>query len=526
MMPAERQERAGQRLPEISASSRIPFTLWLVLGLTAALSLAWSHYKLLSQDEFFVLQTDSVRSWAEMVHIQRHYPISLDPLVYHSLAHAATRLFGATAFALRLPSLLGFLLMQACLFGIARRLADARAGVVAAAFPALTQTLLYSAEGRPYGLLLGFYALALLNWQKAARAEPSRRSALVLLAGAVGLTLNTHYFGVLLLVPLCGAELYRTWVRRRIDFGVAGAIAVGMACIAAALPFQRAAGEFRRHYYNAGAIGFHAVTQAYRSLFVDYTMLSAGMQRVIAALFAVLALGLVWAVVQRLHSRAAAIPPAESVFLLLLAALPFFGFLLARFVTHSIEVRYVLGAIVGVAAFVALVAAPSLQRDGQWRVALTCVLLLMLGTNLLRVRYEMHVTAGTLAGLEVPATVKTDVLASPSGLLYFQNVGRFELAQYYMPDLALRARTALVYSSDEEIRFDGHDTEALTGAHMRYFTGLHVVPYEQLRSTPGEHVFVLYHSGWDWTDSAFAAGNAQVKSLGPAAGGDAAAVRF
>ena len=57
----------------------------------------------------FVLQTDSVSSLRELINIQRNYPISLDPLVFHVLAHACTKIFGPTALALRLPSIFGFL---------------------------------------------------------------------------------------------------------------------------------------------------------------------------------------------------------------------------------------------------------------------------------------------------------------------------------------------------------------------------------------------------------------------------------
>ena len=136
---------------------------------TAAVSLAWSHTKLLSQDEMYEFQTDSVPSLAELVHVQRTWPISLDPLLYHALSHGAMRVFGAGAFAQRLPALAGFLLMQVCLFFFVRNLAGERAGAVAAAFPAVTATLFYAVEGRPYGLMLGLYALALWCWQVAER---------------------------------------------------------------------------------------------------------------------------------------------------------------------------------------------------------------------------------------------------------------------------------------------------------------------------------------------------------------------
>ena len=79
--------------------------------------------------------------------VQRTEPISLDPLLYPLLAHAGMKAFGAGAFALRLPALMGFLLMQVCLFFFVRRLAGERAGVVAAAFPALTATLYLLGRG-------------------------------------------------------------------------------------------------------------------------------------------------------------------------------------------------------------------------------------------------------------------------------------------------------------------------------------------------------------------------------------------
>ena len=154
--------------------------------LTAVLALTWSHTKVMSQDEMYAFHTYSVPSVAELVHVQRTEPISLDPLLYPLLSHAGMKAFGTTAFALRLPALLGFLLMQLCLFFFVRNLAGERAGVVAAAFPALTATLFYSAEGRPYGLMLGLYALALLCWQIATSEAGNREQTAGMGAGGAG----------------------------------------------------------------------------------------------------------------------------------------------------------------------------------------------------------------------------------------------------------------------------------------------------------------------------------------------------
>ncbi len=67
---------------------------------------------------------------------------------------------------------------------------------------------------------------------------------------------------------------------------------------------------------------------------------------------------------------------------------------------------------------------------------------------------------------------------------------------------------------------------ALTATHMEHFAGVPVVSYEELKKEPGEHVFVLCHSGWDWTDQAFAQDGAKVRPLGKAMGGDVVAVKF
>jgi 4-amino-4-deoxy-L-arabinose transferase-like glycosyltransferase len=507
-------------------SLALPWTAVVFLILTAVISLLWSHHKLMSQDEFFVLQTDSVPSYAQLIHIQHSYPISLDPLVYHTLAHVAINLFSAGAFALRLPSLLGYLLMQLCLFYFVRRVANENAAIFALAFPAMTATLFYSAEGRPYGLLLGFYGLAMVSWQTATRRQSQRTGSLIVLALAVALTLNTHYFGVLLLLPLCAAELFRTIQRRRLDLPVAAAIIVGMACIAFALPFEKSAAEFRKNYYNAGEVGYHAITQAYRSLFMDYTHASLSIQHFAAIGLIVFAALLVFGSIRQLRSKDLQLPLAELVFLVVLAALPFFGFLLAFFVTHSIEVRYVLGAILALSILLTIALCSLLRRTNTATLTLSALAVAIVITGAIRIHAEQAKTTDFIASLTLSPQIKAAILSSPNRLLYLQEMGTFEVASYYEPDPDVRSRMALVYSSNQELLWSRRDTESLTALHMRHFTGFPIISWEQLSTQPGDHVFVLLHSGWNWTDQALAAAHADITLLGPAMGGDAASVRF
>jgi hypothetical protein len=502
---------------------------------TAAVSLVWSHVKLMSQDEMYEFQTDSVRSLAELVHVQRTWPISLDPLLYHALSHGAMQVIGVGAFAQRLPALAGFLLMQVCLFFFVRRMAGERAGAVAASFPALTATLYYAVEGRPYGLLLGLYALALLCWQAAAREAGSREQgtgnsgrawALVGLALAIAATINAHYFGILLLGAVFVAEGFRTFERRRVDWGVWAAILVGMTGFLATRPFLKAAGEFRKNYYNGGSVGLHDITRAYRSIFVDYTKMPMPVQHAWMVALVVFAAGLVWGCWRVWRGRGLRIPAAEWVLLLALAALPFGGYLLARFVTHSIEVRYVLGAVVAISAMLAVAMAARLERDGVFTAVMVVMGLGIVGTGAVRIHAEQRKTAERLASLVLPSDLKNALDANADGRLYVQDMGAFEEDRYYEPDADVQARMTLVYSRAEELRWNRHDTMALTAMHMQHFTGLPVVSYEELRARGGEHIFVLYHSGWDWTDQAFAADGARVRPVGGAMGGDVAAVEF
>ena len=288
-------QSAGKSAPTSSRDGTRLAAL-LILLLTAAVAFTWSHVKLLSQDEIFVLQTDSVSSLRELINIQRHYPISLDPLVFHVLAHACTKLFGPTALALRLPSIFGFLADAGL-----HLLRDARHRRLACCVDCdgVSCISLRRCSMLPKPVLmaccLAFMRLHSWRGRLLRAAAKDATGSLIILAVAIALTLNTHYFGILILVPICIAEFIRTLLRRRVDW-VAGdrlAILIGMAGIVFALPFQKAAGEFRKHYYNAGAISVRAVSQAYRSLFVNYTTQPLAIQRLEDVLLVVFALGLI-----------------------------------------------------------------------------------------------------------------------------------------------------------------------------------------------------------------------------------------
>ncbi len=512
-----------------SGTAGLPMLGWAILLLTAVMSVTWSMHRLLWQDEIFSLQTDRVATLGEVLRIQRSYPISLEPPPYHVLSHAAMAVFGPTAFALRLPAFAGYLLMQFCLYFFVRNMAGRRAGLVAMAIPALTWTMYYSTEGRPYGVLLGSYAMAALCWQIASRrAGPpasSRVWPLVGLAAALALTLNVHFYGVLLLVPLCGAELVRTLVRRRLDGGMLAAIGVGMASLVATIPYVKASGEFKKHYYVA-AISAHMLTQPYRQMLLDYTEYPKAVQTALMLVILLAGAAVAWACARAVRRRVVVVPVAEGAMVLLLVLIPAFAFVLGRLVTHALEVRHSIGAIVGISVLIAIAMTPALRRKSVFYGVMAAMLVGIVVVNSVRTRQSITAKQQTLAELTMAPGLKAEVDAVPDRNIYFPYLGKWEVVSQYEPDPELRSRLVFVYSLDEELGRQRHDTMYLSGIHTKKFSSLPIVSYDELRRTPGEHIFAVFHSDWDWTAAAFAEEAAHVEPMGQAFGADLVKVRF
>jgi len=506
----------------------LPVLGWVILLPTAVMSATWSLHKLLWQDEIFSFQTDRVATFGEVLRIQRYYPISLEAPLYHVLSHAAMTVLGPTAFALRLPAFVGYLMMQMCLYFFVRNLAGQWAGLVAMAVPALTWTMYYSAEGRPYGVLLGSYALTALCWQIASRrgeAGTSRMWPLVGLVVALAVTLNVHFYGVLLLVPICGAELVRTVVRRRVDGGMVAAIAVGMASLVATVPFIKASGEFKKHYY-VSAISAHMMTQPYRQMMLDYTSYPKAVQTVLVCVILLAGVAVVWGCLRAVLRRSAVVSVAEWAMILLLVLMPVFAFLLGRTVTHALEVRHSIGAIVGISVLIAIAFTAAVRRTSVFYGVIAAVLVGIVVVNAMRIREAAAAGRQVMAELTLTPELKAAVDASDDRNIYFQDLGMWEVASLYEPDLELRSRLVLVYSLNEEMSRRRHDTMYLTAMHTKKFSDQPIMSYDDLRTVPGEHTFATFHSGWSWTDDAFAEEALHVEPLGPGFGGDLVKVQF
>jgi hypothetical protein len=193
-------------------------------------------------------------------------------------------LFGQNEWAVRLPGTIGFLLMGVCLMSFVARYTSALWGFIAVMFVLLSGAYPYSAQARPYGLILGFAACALLCWQSTAE-ERWRKLALVGLSTSLVLAFMTHYYALLLFFPIVVGEAARTWAQRRIDWPVWAAIVVAVPSLLVVCPLlsrslKDIAASSGRSYLSAG-------------VFLDAYKNQLGAVGAVLAVFAALAIGMV-----------------------------------------------------------------------------------------------------------------------------------------------------------------------------------------------------------------------------------------
>lgn len=525
-MPNDSEANESHRRFRIAG---MPLSAIAFLILSATITLIRSHYQLLWADEFGVLYTVSISSVARYIHILLTNPVMFDPLVYSILAHASICLFGAGAFAIRLPSMCGYLLMQVCLFYFVRKIATERAATFALAFPSLMGVASYAAQARPYGLLLGLSALAMLSWQTATRRDSRRTLALVGLSLSLAMAVNTQYYGVLLLIPFCAAETIRILDRRRVDIPVLLSLGAGMVGTLILLPFTRALSPIHADFMND--VSYHFITHTYLWMMLGYFDLSVPMQyilpmqHIIGLVFAVLLVVLFCEFLRKRSSVTIPLPRAEAVFLVLLAALPVLGYLLAHFVTKLIEGRYVLPAIIGVTAILAILGAPLLHKKTIGRIVLVLLFVAIAVTGVLHIRSEIVQAQGTMASLVLTPETQRILAMFPGQPIYVADGAVFLMLNYYSPSSDVRSRITLIYSQDEEMLYQHSVHLSITSANMRAYGVLNIVPYESVSRSGTDQLYLLYHNCY-WTDQALSASHAQITYLGQVYGGDLVSVRF
>ncbi len=200
------------------------------------------------------------------------------PLSFYVGTRASLEVLGDGGIAMRLPELLGFLLMSVCVFSFVERRTSPLYGLLAAVFPVATIAYGYAYEARAYGLVLGFSAAALLCWQVAAEGRHRRLAAAgtaVALAAAVG----SHYYAVLILIPLLAGEAARATARRQVDWLVLASFCGALVPLAAFAPLIAEAEDYSTTFWAQPT--WHAAIRFYPDSLMDRALglVMAGLRR-------------------------------------------------------------------------------------------------------------------------------------------------------------------------------------------------------------------------------------------------------
>ncbi len=172
------------------------------------------------------------------------------PPVYYCLLWGWAHIFGYGEVGLRSLSALAGVATVPLMYSAASKLVSRRAGLIAAALTACNPLFIwYSQEARSYAVFFLLVALSLLAFAHARLPRPPGR-ALAAWALTASLTLATHYFGLLVVVP---EALWLLWVHRRdprILLAIAAVAAVGLALLPLAITQRSNANWIASYPFN------------------------------------------------------------------------------------------------------------------------------------------------------------------------------------------------------------------------------------------------------------------------------------
>ncbi|MBE7542799.1 MAG: glycosyltransferase family 39 protein [Solibacteraceae bacterium] len=245
------RERVDRWAEEVTALAR-RWEILLIVGLSAVYFLTcWriSSSRPLWNDEIFTLYLSRYDNWAGLLGWLRMAADQQPPLFY-VLTHWSLGLIGDEAQAVRVPGMVGVWAAGLGVYLFIRRWLGAVAGLCGVAMLVMARGMSYAVEARPYGLILGVYALLLVAWQRTGEGERGRKWAIGALGVLVMALGGLHYLAASGLAPLVLVELWRWWKRGRADWAVLGALALGAVPLVVHLPLLLEVRRFSTTFWS------------------------------------------------------------------------------------------------------------------------------------------------------------------------------------------------------------------------------------------------------------------------------------
>lgn len=411
------------------------------------------------------------------------------PPLSHLLIRTSHLVFGPEELGTRFPAALLFGVMSWGLYVfVARRMGKAY-GITAMLFAWMTWGYEYSYEARPYALLMGFCALSFLCWRAAIEGE-HRRWALAGLAFSLMGLVSSHYYALLLFVPLGVGELTRTLRRKSIDGPVWAVLLTTPFCLLIYLPLALGVGtEYTQGFWSP---------VEYYDLYGFYLVLLAP-----AALPLCVALIVAGVVSHKSGGKASRInerpfPAHEWAAVCALAATPMLYVLVTMVATGAFVYRYPLAALFGVSVLFAAVLHSWLgdRHTPVWSVAA------VLAVSFVALRFAPAVAATTpptpldevnsalhLIAAKEECSAGPVVVSSPLKFLTFA---------HYAPS-GLRER--LVYPADPALARAATETDSPDVSLLKLapWAHLNVPSYGEFRAAGANFCVVTYSNArFDW----------------------------
>jgi hypothetical protein len=357
--------------------------------------------------------------------------------------------------------------------------------------PLVTHALYYATEARPYGLVLGCAALSLLCWQSVAD-DRRRILSLVGLSASLAAALASHYYAVLIFVPLAAGEAARTIMRRRLDLWVWLAFSVATIPLWVFLPLIQSGGRLSGTFW--------AKPRWFASVSFYHNLLARTASGAAIFLFiGILLLLTFYAIVRSRNGAAPAVPAAsrvpahEVVAALGYLTIPVLGVLIAKLATGAFTDRYAIATVVGLALIIPWGAYVILDRRATMGVALAAVLFSWFVVKdviepALKERAELASLHDTFEFLKTAAPGQAPlVIASPHVF--------FQLSYYAPPELA--SRFVYLVDTAAALRYLKTNTADLGMQEFRRWAPMSIQDY---RSYVRAHPRFLLYGGLGYGD--------------------------
>ncbi|HEY3457566.1 MAG TPA: glycosyltransferase family 39 protein [Bryobacteraceae bacterium] len=449
--------------------------------------------KLMWDDEFYTLYVSRAGSLSEILKplatgAEQHPPLFL------LLVHQIMAVFGPSHLTLRLAAIFGYGLFCICLFFLLRNRTSTLWAMIGMLLPLVAGPAYYYAiEARGYGLMLGFCALALLSWQQAATLE-KRFGWLCLLFCALAMAVESHYYGILFLIPLGLGELTRTYLHKRLD------ALIWLAFCGAAVPllvFLSTIRHTRQYSAHFWAIPYWSkVLEFYPSFLV--TPITIFLFSVLVIVYFIAGL---WPAEWRFslpEERAATsgLPAWEIVTWIGIVAMPLWAMVLAKFVTHGYTERYAISALIGAFLVICHTGFQVAPRIRMLPFTLCVILVLLFGLQgILVYRSQSIALSALVENMKVlaPYTAEPAVISDSAVFHRISFYARREFQRNF----------AHLCDSAVAVKYLGHDDQSLLD--LRPWFPLNTVERARYENEHSEFLTYGTVNEWNWITFFFTA---------------------